>query len=269
MGKPKKAKAPLTERELVQRIEAKFPAPQFATMPQVRNGTGYRRVARTADALSMSLWPSRGLGLHGFECKTYRNDWLRELQNPEKAEEMFSYCSHWWIVVGDESIVQDGELPPTWGLLIPRGKGLSVKVDAPALDPKPLDRVFVASICRNIQSLRPDQKAVSEAIESTRADMEAAWKRRREFELDHAKEKLATLREKVGEFERASGVRIENGWDLGGIGNAVKLLREADEFAFEKLIRAAEVLGEAAKEAVAVRNALGPRAPEESDHEAA
>ena len=44
------------------------------------------------------VWPSRGLYLHGFEIKVHRNDWLRELKNPAKAEEIAGYCHFWWVV---------------------------------------------------------------------------------------------------------------------------------------------------------------------------
>lgn len=120
---------------------------EWAYVEEVANSTG-GPASRSGDAMALNLWPSRGLELHGFEVKASRSDWLRELKAPEKADVLFGYCNRWWVAVGDKGIVQDGELPPTWGLLVPRGSDLVVKVQAPALDPKPLSRHFIAAFVR-------------------------------------------------------------------------------------------------------------------------
>jgi hypothetical protein len=82
----------------------------------VRNSTGYGD--RTCDAIAMSLWPSRGLELHGIEIKCSRGDWLHELKRPDKADKMFKYFDRWWLAVSDESVAHDYEIPPTWGLIV-------------------------------------------------------------------------------------------------------------------------------------------------------
>ena len=69
-----------------------FPEDQYALLFEVRNSTGYGKRIRSADALAMSLWPSRGLELIGFEIKRSRIDWLKELSQPEKAEEICRFC---------------------------------------------------------------------------------------------------------------------------------------------------------------------------------
>lgn len=136
--------------ELMAALAARYCRPAWAFLPEVRNGTGYQREPRTADAMAMSLWPSRGLELHGFEVKASRADWLGELKNPAKAEEIAAFCDRWWLVVGDKEIVKPAELPPTWGLMIPRGTGLIAVTEAPKLDATPLDRLFVASLLRKV-----------------------------------------------------------------------------------------------------------------------
>ena len=77
----------------------------FAFMEQVGNATGWE-CNRHADAIVVSLWKSRGLEIMGFETKVSRSDWLKELKQPEKADEISKYCHRWYLVVGDESIVQ-------------------------------------------------------------------------------------------------------------------------------------------------------------------
>jgi hypothetical protein len=66
----------------------------------------------------MSLWPSRGIELHGIEIKVSRNDWLKELGDPAKADEIARFCDRWWVAAGDESIHQWDSLekrnPVSW-----------------------------------------------------------------------------------------------------------------------------------------------------------
>lgn len=50
-------------------LRQKFPAQEYALFFEVRSATGFPGRLRSADALAMSLWPSRGLELHGFEIK--------------------------------------------------------------------------------------------------------------------------------------------------------------------------------------------------------
>jgi len=82
----------VTEADVLDALRYRHRPPAWAFLEKVRNGTGYQRDARTADAIAMSVWPSRGLTLHGFEVKVVRGDWLRELRDPEKADEFFKYC---------------------------------------------------------------------------------------------------------------------------------------------------------------------------------
>lgn len=117
-------------------LQKKFGPPEHCFLSEVRNSTGHARTPRTADALAFSLWPSRGLELHGFEIKVSRGDWLRELKNPAKADAIATYCDRWWIVAGDDKVVvsPEEELPKTWGLLVASDKGLKTVKAAPLND---------------------------------------------------------------------------------------------------------------------------------------
>ncbi|WP_439030247.1 hypothetical protein [Gordonia terrae] len=70
---------------------------------------------RTADALAIDTWISKGMELHGFEVKCSRSDWLAELKQPEKSEAFRRICDRWWLVTSDPAIVKPGELPDGWG----------------------------------------------------------------------------------------------------------------------------------------------------------
>lgn len=210
-----------SEHEMLAALRARFAAPEWAFLSQVRNGTGFQRKPRTADALAMSLWPSRGLDLHGIEVKVSRSDWLHEKKDPAKAEEIFRFCDRWWLAVGDESIVQPGELPPTWGLLVPRGGKLIAKVDAPKLEPIPMTRLFLAGMLRNAAESSADTAEISAAVAAALAEerkrsgetvkrLEEGFERR----LDDARRPLA-------DFEAASGIQVSR-WTAGKVGAALK-----------------------------------------------
>ncbi len=127
-------------------------AGEYALLPQVRNAAGFD-ASRTFDAVAVSLWPSRGFSIHCYEVKCSRSDWLRELKEPAKAEAAAHHCDRFSIVAADSSIVKDGELPPTWGLLVVHGQGLRTVVAAPLLpgaDPKrPVERSFLVPMLRS------------------------------------------------------------------------------------------------------------------------
>ena len=106
----KKEEKSFTASDIEDLLSNRFCAPAWAFLPQVRNGTGFLNVTRTVDAIAMGLWPSRGLYMHGFEIKVRRGDWLNELRNPEKAEEIGQFCDFFWVVAPKE-VIKFEEVP--------------------------------------------------------------------------------------------------------------------------------------------------------------
>lgn len=152
--------------ELRELIRKRFPAPEWATLFEVANGTGAGQ-SRWADAIAMNLWPSRGMAVHGFEIKVSRTDWQKELSQPEKANEIARFCDFWWLVAPEE-IVKPGELPLGWGHLAPDNKGrLKVVANAAERTPEPLTRHFVGALLRK-------QSVANEADIAARAKSEVA-----------------------------------------------------------------------------------------------
>ncbi len=87
-------------------LRERFAPPEYAIFFEVANGTG-ATCRRYADAVAMGLFPSRGLELHGIECKSVRSDWLRELTEPAKAEEgWYPFCDRWWVAATSAEIVR-------------------------------------------------------------------------------------------------------------------------------------------------------------------
>ena len=157
-----------TEAALTVALREKYQPPTFAFLPQVADGTGSNK-SRTADAIVMGLWPSRGLDIIGFEIKVSRSAWLQELKKPAKAESIARFCDQWYVVVADVGIVKDGELPSAWGLMAPRGNGkLWTHKEAPMKEAEPITRRFLAAILRNaacwtVPKVEIDSAAVARA----------------------------------------------------------------------------------------------------------
>lgn len=94
-------------------IAKRFAGTAYVVLPQVPNGTGHN-AGRWLDCVVASLWPSRGLWLHGFEIKVSRSDWLRELQQGEKADAFHKHLDFFSIATAGP-VIEAGELPQGWG----------------------------------------------------------------------------------------------------------------------------------------------------------
>lgn len=190
--------------DVVAALRTRFCPPEWAFMEQVANGTGSQG-GRWADAVVMNLYPSRGLELHGFEVKVSRSDWVSEMRDPAKAEAVAKFCDRWWLAVGSEAIVQAGELPPTWGLLVlEKGKVRQV-VAAPKLQPEPVSRVFLAAVLRRAQEHVTDEARVQRLVSQARRDAAKSWEDEIERMQERHTAEVAALRETTFAFNRASG----------------------------------------------------------------
>ena len=182
------------------------------------------------------MYGLRGDILHGVEVKVNRYDWLSEFRNPKKSAAVQKYCDYWWVAVSDESIVQPGELPDTWGLTVLNGKGTKVITPAPKLQPSAWDVEFVASVFRNMAraSTVEIESAVKKAYEKGREEG-------REAESTHHGY-VRFSQESVDEFEGKSGVKIDS-WDGERIGEAVRVVMGLKR-SVEVVRRAADTCGE-------------------------
>lgn len=217
-----------SERAVREAIEQRFKSPEYAVLPGVSNGTGAHH-RRTIDAVIMSLWPSRGLTLAGVEIKVSRADLVRELANPAKQEAHFKFFDYFYLAVGDASIVRDGEVPATWGLLVPGRGGTSMKVakEAPKLSPEPISRAFLAAILR-----RADEHATSittalraELRKEIEVELGAELERLRKEAEQHADLEWVMKRaELVDRFFRRANVRFTD-WNLDAIDRAADIVR--------------------------------------------
>jgi hypothetical protein len=226
----------ITAADVIAGLRVQFPAPAFCLLEQVADGTGARQ-NRWADAVAMSVWPSRGYTLQGIEVKVSRYDWLHELQQPKKSAAVQQYCNQWWIAVSNEDIVQPGELPSTWGLTVLDGKKMRVVAPAPALDPVPWDIPFIASVFRNMAkaSTAEIENAVNKAYAKGRE--EGAEER-----TSYLQGIVKDLETSIQEFKASSGIEI-NRWNGGDIGEAVRVVMSMKQ-RINQVRHAAEACGE-------------------------
>jgi hypothetical protein len=172
----------------------------------------------------MSLWPSRGLELHGFEIKSYRGDWLNEVKNPAKAEEIARFCHRWW-VVADKETVEESELPPSWGLLIPKGRGLFTIRQAELQKAEPMTYAFIASVFRNISGGMVPVTTIEEKLQ----EKYKLGKEEGERSALRMREMYRALLAQIADFEKASGVKIGRYESGEKIGAAVALAKKLGE----------------------------------------
>jgi hypothetical protein len=204
-----------------------------AFMTGVRSAAGFD-AKRTIDAYAMALWPSRGLTLTAYECKSSRSDWQRELKKPDKAEEFCERADYFYMVVGAPDIVLPGELPPTWGLMVPHGKALKVTVEAPRLRPASsefppgVDRSFLAALLRAAT-------AVGDAgpVEIREAEARGFEHGKELGESNSYQDLYKGLSDEVRAFEDAAGISIKGyTWPKSieprGVGALVKLIINGD-----------------------------------------
>lgn len=197
----------VTSDHLYDMLRKRYAPPAYAIFGEVANGTGLN-IDRYADAVAMSLWPSRGLDIIGFEIKVSRSDLVAELNNPKKSEAIQKYCDRWFIVLSDESLIKEGELPSSWGLMVKRGDRLIAKKEAPQLSPVPLDRVFVASMLRRASETQ--DRVISQAVvrgkEESRQEVETL--RNEVHRLNGIARDYESLRHGVEDFEKEVGQKL-------------------------------------------------------------
>lgn len=201
-------------------LRARFIAPEWALFFEVGDATGARQ-RRWADAVAMNMYPSRGLEIHGFELKASRSDWLRELKNPAKAESVSRFCDRWWIVA-PPGVVNDGELPPTWGMYEAKGWKLRQAVAAPKLEAQDVTRAFMAAMLR--RASEADEGLVRAAVQVEVERMRQQDKAHIEREIAARTRRYERLRERISEIEQQCGVKLDDLTPSEEIGQAIRLV---------------------------------------------
>ena len=113
--------------EAIHRMLAdRYAGSEWAYLVEVPDGTGMKK-QRTADAIAIGLWAKNAGQFHGFEVKSSRSDWTRELQEPEKSRRWREVVTSFWLVAG-RGVAKLEEVPPDWGFLEVAANGDSLKI---------------------------------------------------------------------------------------------------------------------------------------------
>lgn len=216
LGTDKKDRRTLHAGNVETLLRKHFAPPHFAFLTQVRNGTGFsRKTVRTADAVAMGTWPSRGIHLHGIEVKVDYQDLKREIANPEKAEDIAKYCHFWWLAVTHEKVAPLAEVPAGWGLLIVHESDdkLYVAKQAEKLNPIPPDHLLLASLMRKMAEEYVHIDSLKDWRNEQRRELEAIATRNSKSMHDTAINALKTNRELMARIEKRLGCRLDE-WNL-------------------------------------------------------
>lgn len=173
------------------------PGNPYVGMTQLRTDAGWD--VTTADVVIMGAWKSKGHLIQGFEVKISRSDWLNEVKKPSKNDAIKQYCDMFWLVIADESMVKEGELPDDWGMMVAEGEGLRVVKKAPRLTPIPITNGFTAMMLRSNQS----NTIPYDVHEDKLKDLT------RKYDADY-KEKYSDLLKFHKELQRELGIGIDH-----------------------------------------------------------
>lgn len=225
----------MNHTELIEMLAGKYRLPHWLFLSEVRNDTSFYST-RSVDGLAIGLYDSKGQDIIGFEAKATRNDWLTELQKPEKSAEVSRFCDYWYLVAAGPEVAKAEELPATWGLMLPTKKGnLRAAKMAAKLKAEPLSRGLFSKILQD--AMRQTRKETEDrwGVRSIEAkiseEREDARKQEREScarQVQVAEDGMKKLKAQLDEFEKVSGIRID-GWNgTREIGLALRAIREGE-----------------------------------------
>jgi len=240
----------MTAVEVLRALRKRYLLPEWVFAAEVNVGR------RRADAIALNTFPSRGFEVHGFEIKCNRGDLLKELKDPQKADEVAAFCDRWWMVVGDRSIVDPGEIPLTWGLMWPHGKSVIVKKQAEPLRNDAATRWdigFFSLFARRALLQDDGEKPFQAQLDAAMDEGIRQGKKVHESRMNYLQEELERTKANLATFEETSGIKITR-WDGQGqhrrMGEAVKVLmqRGVSDRHINRLDREADELEKLAKE---------------------
>ncbi len=233
-----------TAAEINSLLAARYPLPKYSLAFEVPDGTGMNKM-RTIDAVAMGCWATVGVQMIGHEIKVSRSDWQREMQDFTKCYAWKQHC-HAWYLVAPKGVAKLEELPPSWGLMEPAGKGLKIRKPCEINStPQPVGFRMLAAIMRRLQTTAPvaidHQIALRNAYQAGKQEMAATFKYQNERQARDYEELLKA----VATFRRNSGVSIDtwSGDDVGREFNAFQqIIRKS--IAIKGLAEHASVLKE-------------------------
>jgi len=209
------------------KLKDRYSGLEWATAFEVADQTGGAR--RRCDMLAMGLWQSKGLYLHGHEIKVSRSDWLKEIDDPSKADAFAKRCHYWWIVA-PKGIVKLEELPANWGLLhCGDNSALRVGKAATKHEPEALTFRFFASCLRAFSDQSDIEKQLKREYQRGVQDANKRHDARSDTDivrqLKPLQYKIDNYERAIANFESGSGIKIDS-YHGRRIGEATKLAQK-------------------------------------------
>lgn len=227
-------------RSIEHLMREKYCSPEWALLMNVGNATGFNNQG-WADAVAMSLYPSRGLAIHGFEFKASRSDWVKELKSPEKAEKVAKYCDHWWLVAR-AGIVREDEIPLAWGHYEWQDATLKLVKPAATHLPTPLDRDFVAAMLRRVA--KADESLIGRLVDKRIQDYRKERASMMEHERQTARGEYGKIHDSVKEIKESTGIDLLSYKAPKEFANAINFVLKSKLFqsyaGIEALVESAE-----------------------------
>lgn len=274
----------MTAAQVLSALQTHHKGDAWAFFAEVRNTTGFSRQIRSADALAISLWPSRGLYAQGYEIKVSKSDLDAELKEPNKADEIGKFCLHWFLAT-PEGLTEGRVIPAGWGIVEVRENGkLKWKRPAPANEyvQQPTWGLIASisrQLCAGMVPASTLQQQVEEEVKRRVGKVDEQIRSRFEADLKSKDTKIENLKRCISNFEKSSGVnldRYQSAFLNEEIGEAVRVVRKYRHLGLDGGVRvAAERLREIAadidelakhmprkEEAGVLRDIVGAEAPE-------
>lgn len=201
---------------------------------EVGDGAGFRNRG-WSDAISMQTWPSKKLVIRGYEIKASRSDWLRELDQPEKNLTWQLQC-HEWYVVAPKDVVLLEELPPSWGLLVPRGEDQLRIASRAELNPNADGMVPISLMAAVFRAAANERRGLENQRER---EIQAIVEKRNRGTVDRLVREARDWEKRHMELVECLGNRWDNWERLKKTAAAVKALDDA-QLDPAKLVREAK-----------------------------
>lgn len=246
-----------TATAIADALEKHFIDPKDPTSGVVLREVTAPGSSRRIDLLAVSLWASRGFGIDAVEIKVDRADYLREIDNPAKADPWWRCSNRFWIAAPSTLIADPTLLPKGWGLLVPaNGRRFKTVVKAEERQLEVGMPLFTAILGRQVKAAHDRaQREQREVLERQRARYEEELRRARQDLVAGADPEVRRSLKMIRAVEDAAGIRLSD-WtwgenvkaeDLGRALRTVIAQQHAEDTSDEVARRAVDDMRRAAK----------------------
>ncbi|MEZ5846517.1 MAG: MmcB family DNA repair protein [Geminicoccaceae bacterium] len=202
-----------------------FAPPEWELAFEVRNAAGFQG-NRSADAIAMNTWPSRGLTLNAIEIKVSKSDLKRELKAPDKAEGVAQFCDFFWLAV-PKGLAEGEMIPDAWGILeIDQGRA-RIKRQATKTPSSEPPRGFWAMFLRSHGRIAHDDSASLLEQQQRKQDAEFRERVKREVErtVNQRTREFADRKREIAIVEHIVGDRLWGGDEA--LASAIRAVHES------------------------------------------